>query len=179
MKQVFYHVVTEKPMKLGQVMVFDEYRHNFIYKKIDKYRTTVKRVYEKKAKVDSEELKKALREYAMEEVREKEFPDYPSRLASLHVSRTLKEAKVWYNLYRSQGKKTYQIVKLEVKGKSFTGDAWNCFDGTPDKEENIRLARNYWTNGKNSVGEEPVYETLVDGEIKVIEIVEENSKVMK
>ena len=110
----------------------------------------------------------------MEEVRVKEFPDYPSRLASLHVSRTLKESKVWYDLYKSQGKKTCQIVKLETNGRVFTGDAWNVFDGTDNKEENLKLARNYWTNGKNSVGEEPVYETLVDGEIKVIGIVEEN-----
>ena len=180
MKQVFYHVVTEKPMELGQEMVFDEYRHNFIYKKIDKYRTTVKRVYENKDNIDNnEELKKALREYALEEVRQKEFPNYPSRLASLHVSRTLKEAEVWYNLYISQGKKTYQIVKIEVKGNSFTGDAWNTFDGVEDKEENLRLARNYWNNGPNSVGEEPVYETLVDGEMKVIEIVKENPRLKK
>jgi hypothetical protein len=47
------------------------------------------------------------------------------------------------------------------------------------KEENLRLARNYWNNGPNSVGEEPVYETLVDGEMKVIEIVKENPKLMK
>lgn len=179
MKKVFYHVVTEKPMELGQVMVFDEYRHNFIYKKVIKLHAKVKRVYEKNLKVEDEELKKALREYALEEVREKEFPNYPSRLSSLHVSRTLKEAEVWYNLYISQGKKTYQIVKLEVKGNSFTGDAWNTFDGTNNKEENLRLARNYWNNGPNSVGEEPVYETLVDGEMKVIEIVKENPKLMK
>ena len=179
MKNVFYHVVTEKPMKLGQVMVFVEIRHNFIYKKIDKYRHKVKKVYEKKLKVEDEELKKALREYALEEVRKNEFPNYPSRLSSLHVSRTLDEAEVWYDLYKSQGKKTYQIVKLEVKGKNFTGDAWNTFDGTNDKAENLKLARNYWTNGKNSVGEEPVYETLVDGEIKVIEIIKENPKLMK
>ena len=179
MKKVFYHVVTEKPMTLGQEMVFDELRHNFIYKKIDKYRITVKRVYDKKVKVEDEELKKALREYALEEVRLKEFPKYPSRLSSLHVSRSLKEAEFWYDLYKSQGKKTYQIVKIEVQGNSFTGDAWNTFDGTADKEENLRLARNYWTNGKNSVGEEPVPETLVDGKIKVIEIVKENLRLIK
>ena len=91
----------------------------------------------------------------------------------------MKEAEVWYDLYRSQGKKTYQIVKIETNGRVFTGDGWNVFDGTEDKEENIRLARNYWTNGKNSVGEEPVYETLVDGKIKVIEIVKENPRLKK
>ena len=172
-------IYLEKPMVLGQEMVFDELRHNFIYKKIDKYRGKVKRVYEKKLKVEDEELKKALREFALEEVREKEFPKYPSRFSSLHVSRTLKEAEVWYDLYRSQGKKTYQIVKIETNGRVFTGDAWNVFDGTANKEENIELARNYWTNGKNSVGEEPVYETLVDGKIKVIEIVKENLRLKK
>lgn len=178
MKNVFYHVVTEKPMKLDQEMVFDEYRHNFIYKKIDKYRGKVNRVYEKKIKLEDEELKKALREYALEEVREKEFPNYPSRFSSLHVSRTLKEAEVWYDLYISQGKTTYQIVKIETDGRVFTGDAWNVFDGTDNKEKNLELARRYWTNEKNLVNEEPVYETLVDGKIKVIEIVKENLKVM-
>ena len=32
-EQYFYHVVTEKPMKLGQVIIFDEDNHNGVYER--------------------------------------------------------------------------------------------------------------------------------------------------
>ena len=57
-------------------------------------------------------------------------------------------------------------------GRIFAGDACNCFDGTPDRERSLELARNYWLNGPNSAGR-PVKELLVDGDIEVAEIIRE------
>ena len=40
---------------------------------------------------------------------------------------------------------------FDADGNVFVGDAWNCFDGTIDKEQNLALADLYWKNAKNTV----------------------------
>ena len=97
-------------------------------------------------------------------------------VSCLYVSNTLEEAQFWYNIFIEQGRPTFQIVKVEVDGSSFTGDAWNCFEGTSDRLKNLELARRYWNNDSNLNGEEPIVETLVSGKIRVIEIIKENKK---
>lgn len=174
MVKVFYHVVTEKPMQLNQEIIFDEFNYNKVYERIYKEKELVDKIYLKNDIELNDNIKKALREFALEEVRKKEFPNYPSRLSSLYVSNTFEEALFWYNLFISKGRKTFQLVKIEVDGLVFSGDAWNCFEGTTNKEENLKLARKYWNNEKNIYNKEPIIETLVNGKIKVIEILKEN-----
>ena len=41
---------------------------------------------------------------------------------------------------------------------------------TSFKEENVNLARKYWNNKRNIYNKAPIIETLVNGRIKVIEI---------
>ena len=72
------------------------------------------------------------------------------------------------------GRTTYSIVKGEVDGKLYVGDANNCFDGTIDKNKNLELAEIYWKHKENLEGKEPIVEILASGKIKVIEIVKEN-----
>lgn len=67
---------------------------------------------------------------------------------------------------------TFQIVKLKVNGNIFYGDAEKCFDGKLSEEENLILAEKYWEN--KDFGTSSILEMLVDGDIEVIEIVEEN-----
>ena len=57
----------------------------------------------------------------------------------------------------------------------FVGDACNCFDGTYNKEKNLELAESYWKYEKNIYNKEPIIEILVDGKIKVVEIIKENN----
>ena len=45
MKRFFYHVVTESPMKLGQVIVFDENQHSGVYKRVYNLYDKVKDIY--------------------------------------------------------------------------------------------------------------------------------------
>lgn len=47
----------------------------------------------------------------------------------------------------------------------------NCFDGTEDENDNIKKARNY--RNMNVGNENPIMETLVDGEITVVETLDE------
>lgn len=174
MKKFFYHVVTERPMYLGQEIIFDENNHSGVYERIYKEKDLVDRVYSSENVTLTDDLEKALREFALEEVRVKEFPNYPSRLSCLYVSNSLDEALFWYNVFVEQGRPTFQIVKVEVDGSYFTGDAWNCFKGTVDINKNYELARRYWNNEKNTRNESPIVETLVDGKIRVVDIIREN-----
>ena len=114
----------------------------------------------------------ALRELALEEVRQKDYPQYPSRMSCLYVSKTLEEAERWGEFFASIGRPTYHIVKLEIKGNRFIGDATKCFKGQTDKEENLRLARVYWESQQDDI-ENEICEMLVDGQITVVEIVKE------
>ena len=110
----------------------------------------------------------------MEELRKEKYTNYPSRLASLYVSNTLDEAEKLYNLFIELVRPTYSIVKVEVNGNIYVGDANNCFDGTIDKNKNLELAEIYQKHKENLEGKEPIVEILASGKIKVIEIVKEN-----
>ncbi|MCI6266886.1 MAG: DUF2441 domain-containing protein [Erysipelotrichaceae bacterium] len=179
MEQIFYHVVTERPMKLNQEIIFDEKHHSGVYERVYNLEKKVNDIYTNPDKYFNTEFehhtKVALRELALEEVRIKKYPNYPSRLSSLYVSKTLEEAKNWYEYFMSLGRPTFQIVKISVNGNIFTGDACNCFDGTINKDENLKQAEIYWEARDNIKGKTPIYETIVSGKIKIIEIIEENS----
>lgn len=172
-----YHVVTERPMTLGQKIVFDDTHHSGVYSRVYEKLSLVEDIYKDPKKYDGVELdhhtKVALRELALEKVRREDYPDYPSRLASLYVSKELEDSKSWADLFISLNRKVYQIVLLKVDGNMFTGDANNCFDGTTSESENLKLAKRYWENEMNLKNEKPIYETLVNGNIEVIEIIKE------
>ena len=181
MSHIYYHVVTDKPMKVGQELIFDDNHHSGVYDRVYSYKEKVDDIYKNPEVYKNIELehhlKVALRELAMEEIRKEKYPEYPSRLASLYVSNTLSEAEKWYNLFIELGRPTYAIVKVEVDGNIYIGDANNCFDGTIDKNKNLELAENYWKYKENIEGKEPIVEILASGKIRVIEIVKENKLV--
>ncbi len=172
----FYHVVTERPMYVGQRIIFDEQHHSGVYDRVMEKKGIVDDIYKHPESYVSEELehhtKVALRELALEEIRLAEFTEFPSRLGCLYVSRTLEEAEKWFDFFQSLNRPTLQIVKVNVEGKVFEGNANRCFDGTVDKLKNLELARLYWINGaKKDEEQNPVVEILVDGTIEVLEII--------
>ena len=79
-------------------------------------------------------------------------------------------------VFASLGRPTYHIVKLQVRGRKFVGNANLCFDATVNQEENRRLAQRYWSLALDPAGQPPIWEILADGEIRVVEIVEEIGK---
>ena len=180
MGKVYYHVVTDREMHVGDEIIFDDKHHSGVYNRVYALKDKVDDIYANPGKYKEDDLdhhlKVALRELALEEVRRKKYPSYPSRLASLYVSNSFEEAEKWYQLFTSLGRSTYAIVKVEVFGNEYIGDAYNCFDGATNKEENLRLAEYYWLSKTNNKGKEPIVEIIVDGKIKVIEIVKTNSK---
>lgn len=96
-------------------------------------------------------------------------------MGCLYVSQALEEAERWGEFFARLGRPAYQIVKLEIHGSCFPGDAAKCFDGRLDKREHLRLARLYWENEHGDTAPPPVWEMLVDGRITVVEIVKEIS----
>lgn len=170
-----YHVNTDRPMRIGDAIVFDELHRSGVYTRVMERREQVKAIladpkaYEKVPLDHHTDV--ALRELALEEVRQKEFPCYPSRMACLYVSDSLEAALKWADYFIRLGRPTYAVVRLEVRGRCFAGDALNCFDGTPNQAENLRMARRYWQNLPNGEGA-PIIEMLVDGDIRVAEIIQ-------
>lgn len=145
MSELFvYHVVTEKPMHLGQRIVFDKNHHNGVWQRVNEKLDIVNDIYHNPEKYKNIELEHhtsvALRELALEKVRVNKYPNYPSRMACLYVSKTLEEAE-------------------------------KCFDGRLTEKENHILAKKYWENAE--FNENSIIEMLVNGDIEVVEIVKE------
>ncbi|MBQ8638950.1 MAG: DUF2441 domain-containing protein [Lachnospiraceae bacterium] len=172
-----YHVVTDRPMYVGQRIMFDEEHHSGVYQRVYDKIDIVNDIYANPAKYDVETLEHhtsvALRELALEEVRQKKYPQYPSRMGCLYVSKSFEEAENWGKFFAEIGRPTYHIVKLDIEGNCFIGDATKCFKGRLSKEENLRLAEVYWESNVDTENKQAICEMLVNGQITVVEIVKE------
>ena len=172
-EQFFYHVISDIPKKVGEHVILDDKHPNGVYKRVYEEMETVKDIYEHPGKYKNEELTHkvdvALRELALEKVRKEMYPEYPSRMASLYVSKTFEEAELWGDYFAKLGRPTYGIAKIKVSGRVFEGDAYKCFDGVIDEKENLRQAEIYWKNEANEDGCEPIVEILADGDIEIVE----------
>lgn len=176
-EMIFYHVVSDKPKFVGQRFKVDDEHPNGVYNRVYAQINVVEDIYKNPEKYVGVELTHevdvALRELALEKVRKEKYPQYPSRMASLYVSKSYDEAVRWGEYFARIGRPTYCVAKIKVNGNCYYGDAYKCFDGTISEEENLRLAEIYWLNGPNEDGNEPITEVLVDGEIEVVEILKE------
>ena len=170
-----YHVVTDRPMTVGQHIIFDENHHSGVYSRVMALKEAAADVYAHPEKYElplEHHLDVALRELAMEEVRREKFPQYPSRMACLYVSRAVEDSRQWASYFAGLGRPTYAIVELKITGRVFEGNACNCFDGTPEKAANLAKAEHYWQNLPNE-DNEYIFEMLADGDIEVVRVVEE------
>lgn len=174
---IAYHVVTDRPMHVGQQIIFDENHHSGVYQRVHEKIDIINDIYANPSKYAVETLDHhvsvALRELALEEVRQQKYPHYPSRMSCLYVSSSLEEAVNWGKFFAEIGRPTYHIVKLDIAGNCFIGDATKCFKGQLSKQENLKLAEAYWANDVTIEQEQAIHEMLVDGQITVIEIVKE------
>ena len=174
---IFYHVISDKPKKAGQRFTLDENHPNGVHDRVYAQIKTVADIYKNPEKYKETELTHgvdlALRELALEKVRKEKYPQYPSRMASLYVSKTYEEAERWGEYFARIGRPTYSVAKIKVNGNCYQGDAYKCFDGTISEEENLRMAEIYWLNGESEEGHEPIVEILADGEIEIVEILKE------
>ncbi|HDR8277337.1 TPA: DUF2441 domain-containing protein [Bacillus cereus] len=117
---------------------------------------------------------RAIRETIMEMVRLQEYPDYPSRLSCLYAAKSYEDALKWKALFDSYNREVLQIVKLRVIGSSFEGDG-NLLpkeDAIPFSQK-MEQAREYWKGNVNN----ELPELLINGEIEVVEIIDDFSSI--
>lgn len=178
MKEVYaFHVVTDRPMEAGQHIIFDEVHHNGVYQRVIEKIEIVDDIYLHPENYAPESLEHhtrvAMRELALEKIRERSYPEHPSRMSCLYVSESIEEANQWAKLFIRWNRPTHSIVRLKIIGNIFVGDANNCFDAVINENENLLLAKRYWRNSCNLKLAKPIKEILVNGDIEVMEIVKE------
>lgn len=172
---IVYHAITGRPMSKGQTIIMGGDNVNGVCERVRCFEQIergeqVSGAIAELIRADMDRWKKvARREQALERVRRAEFPECPSRMACLYASRTKEEAITWARFFMESGRDVYAVARLTVSGRVFTGDACNCFDGGDDAAADDARARRYWRVERT---ERPVFETLIDGEIVVSEIVE-------
>ena len=70
-----------------------------MYERVQEQMEIVEDIYKNPKKYEGTELSHsvdvALRELALEKVRKEKYPQYPSRMAALYVSKTYEEAERW------------------------------------------------------------------------------------
>ncbi|HFJ9402556.1 TPA: DUF2441 domain-containing protein [Bacillus paranthracis] len=188
-----YHIVTRKKMKSGQIIQFNKNQTNtlfhFFFERKHLNSNGKDSIQILKEHYTNEELHiknenatvvmnymdqtiRAIRETIVEMVRLQEYPDYPSRLTCLYAAKSYEDALKWKALFDSYNREVLQIVKLRVIGSSFEGDG-NLLpkeDAIPFSQK-MEQAREYWKGNVNN----ELPELLINGEIEVVEIIDDFS----
>ena len=116
----YYHVISDIPKYQGQHILLDEEHPNGVHRRVYEQLDVVKDIYAHPEKYEGVELTHvvdvALRELALEKVRREKYPQFPSRMASLYVSKTFEEADRWGEYFARIGRPTYGIAKIRVDG---------------------------------------------------------------
>ena len=111
------------------------------------------------------------RELILENVRQKNFPNLPSRLECIYCVKSLIDAKKWVQILKRMDRKNppLQIVKLKASGNLFCGDGSLITRNTKSINSKIEMANNYWSKSTTSEN----VELLFVGAVEVVEIVED------
>ncbi|ALZ61958.1 hypothetical protein FORC13_2897 [Bacillus cereus] len=190
-----YHIVTRKKMNIGQSIQFNKNQTNtlfhFFFERKHLNSSGEDSIQILKEHYTNEELHiknenatvvmnymdqtiRAIRETIMEMVRLQEYPNYPSRLSCLYAAKSYEDALKWKALFDSYNREVLQIVKLRVIGSSFEGDG-NLLpkeDAIPFSQK-MEQAREYWKGNVNN----ELPELLINGEIEVVEIIDDFSSI--
>ncbi|HHL3303353.1 DUF2441 domain-containing protein [Bacillus cereus group sp. Bce001] len=190
-----YHIVTRKKMKIGQSIQFNKNQTNtlfhFFFERKHLNSSDEDSIQILKEHYTNEELHiknenatvvmnymdqtiRAIRETIVEMVRLQEYPNYPSRLSCLYAAKSYEDALKWKALFDSYNREVLQIVKLRVIGSSFEGDG-NLLpkeDAIPFSQK-MEQAREYWKGNVNN----ELPELLINGEIEVVEIIDDFSSI--
>ena len=164
--EIYYHINTGKKLKVGDTLTIGDDYNPFYYeiynmehlengKDANEYLMEMKR---KNNLVLTESLAKLVyqtihddamitRELMFEEVRKERDSSLPSRLKCLYVCKTKKELETWINIFQRTNKKDIQIVKLNLTGTIFKGDASFVLRQNISLNKKKEQARKYW-NGE-------------------------------
>lgn len=184
----YYHLVTNKKMKKGQIINFDSnqknsvYNHFFLKENIRNKKDVIQtlKYYEdiKSHNLNNDDFNfvtnyidqsvRTIRETITEMVRLQNFADRPSRLSCLYAARTYDELLEWKKIFESYNREILQLAKIKTNGSVFIGDASLLpKQDTKSFDYKIQEAIKYWKGNVDSV----LPEVLIDGKIEVIDII--------
>ena len=184
-KEIYYHANSYKEYKKGDILIFNEKTHNKMYDEVYNKEFKYTRMdanellHIKKKNNDNifnkEELELIIntvnndafiiRELALEEVRKNKYPNYPSRLSALYVTKEKEEVIKWVNILKRNKKTCKQILTLELTGTIFIGDGNLIKRQNISYQEQLKIAEKYWSHTSNEIEEYLFY-----GQAKVIDI---------
>jgi len=105
------------------------------------------------------------RESIFENIRTKDFSDFPSRQRCIWLLRDEGEVAYWWK--RLKCKSESQWVKLSATGKAFYADARFLHGDSEPISQSIAKARKYW---RGVVSDIPELEAIFEGELRVLEV---------
>ena len=184
-KEIYYHANSGKEYKVGDTLVFNARTHNKMYDEVynNEYKLdnidanelliNKKRNNDTNLSIDEFLLvfktinndAFVLRELALEEVRKNKYPNYPSRLNCLYVTKDKEDAINWSNILKRNKKVCKQILTLELTGELFTFDGSLMKRLNTSYQKQLEMAEEYWNSIPSS---NPEY--LFYGEAKVIDV---------
>lgn len=183
--EIYYHANSGDEVKVGDTLVFNIETHNRMYDEvynnefnldgIDANELLIKKKRNKDRYLSIEEFEVILntinndafvmRELALEEVRKNKYPNYPSRLNCLYVTKEKEDAINWSNVLKRNKKICKQILTLELNGELFIKDGNLMKRQILSYQNHLNNAEKYWNNENPTIPEYLFY-----GEATVIDI---------
>lgn len=187
-KEIYYHINTGKKLLIGDTLDIGNTYNNFYHEiynteylnnnkdanecllEMQKNKTlTFKNVTEAnlvfKTVNDSAMI---TRELIFEEARKEINPELPSRFKCLYVCQNINEINNWLEIFKRTDKTNIQIVKLELTGNIFCGDASLILRQNISLNKKKEQAKKYW----NGIKDKSINEYLFIGTARVIDIIE-------
>lgn len=187
---VLYQISTDRHYKVGDKLEFGK-KSNFQGErvvdgaKLEKRRTyddgysfvDSKKIFANKKLVlnlskQLEEYDFILRELAFEEVRKKEFSDYPSRLKCMFLSDNREDCLINLKSFHKKGHGTFfQVVAVKLNGNIFYAREIPVFRKGCSYGEYLNEGRKYWSQNQD-LNNKP-YEILFEGNAEIVDVIEE------
>lgn len=187
---ILYQISTDRYYKVGDKLEFGKsynYQGERVYNgaKLNKRRTyddgysfvDSKKIFANKKLVldiskQLEEYDFILREIAFEELRKKEFKEYPSRLKCMFLIDNKEVCLKNLKNFHHKGHGTFfQVVAVKLNGNVFYATSKNARRSGLSYNDYYEMARDYWSQDQNS--NLPINEVLFEGKAEIIEVIEE------
>lgn len=164
MKKYYYHLVSNNNWNVGDEIEIGAEGYGMWN---DVYNFSCMKEINSETEKDRviEEYDFIIRELAAEEVRQKEFPDFPSRLRCLWLCEDIKDCQKRVEDFRRLGRSVNQIVKVELNGTILNVNPENLRKSRKSYNEYKQSARKFFTDNEkreNSV-------IMFQGKLKVVE----------
>ena len=183
--ELFYHAYSGKKINVGDILCFNSNTYNKMYDEVYKSNYNLdgfdaNEVLSSKKKNKDMYLSKeecelllntisndafVLRELALEEFRKEKYPDYPSRLRCLYVSKEKNDALEWSKILKRNKKECKQVLTLELNGELIIGDGSLIKRQNISYQKQLENAEKYWNSKKCDIPEYLFY-----GRAKVVKI---------